>query len=56
MQAPAKAKEAIITKAEAAAAAIDIDEASTRTPIDAQLRTRGWCALDCAQITNYAPN
>ena len=46
MQAPvlAQTTAAIIAKAEAAAAEIDIDEASTRTLIDAQLRARGWDA------------
>jgi type I restriction enzyme R subunit len=38
---PQKAAE-IIAKAEAAAAEIDIDEASTRALIDEQLRARGW--------------
>lgn len=33
---------ALIAKAEVAAAAIDIDEAATRTLIDAHLRARGW--------------
>jgi type I restriction enzyme R subunit len=32
----------LVTQAEAAAADIDIDEASTRTLIDAQLAARGW--------------
>jgi type I restriction enzyme R subunit len=32
----------IVAQAEAAASEIDIDEASTRTLIDAQLRARGW--------------
>src|ERR1019366_7368077 len=42
VQAPAQWPAAIITRAEAAAADIDIDEAATRTLIDAQLRARGW--------------
>jgi len=33
---------AIVAKADAAAAEINIDEASTRTLIDTQLRARGW--------------
>jgi len=41
-KAPAQATAAIIAQAEAAAADIDIDEALTRTLIDAQLRARGW--------------
>lgn len=41
-EAPAEAAAAIIAQAEAAAENIDIDEASTRTLIDAQLRARGW--------------
>ncbi len=41
-QAPVQTTAAIVAKAEAAAADIDIDEASTRTLIDAQLRARGW--------------
>jgi type I restriction enzyme, R subunit len=42
MQAPVQTTAAIVAKAEAAAADIDIDEAATRTIIDAQLRARGW--------------
>jgi type I restriction enzyme, R subunit len=42
--APAHTTAAIVIQAEAAAAEIDIDEASTRTLIDAQLRARGWGA------------
>lgn len=41
-QAPAKLTLEIAAKAEAAAAEINIDEASTRALIDAQLRARGW--------------
>src|ERR1035438_8398903 len=41
-QATAQTTAAIVAKAEAAASDIDIDEAATRTVIDAQLRTRGW--------------
>jgi RimJ/RimL family protein N-acetyltransferase len=41
-QAPAQTMAAIVAKADAAAAEIDIDEASTRTLIDAALRVRGW--------------
>ena len=41
-KAPPAVTAAIVAKAEAAAAEIDIDEASTRTLIDAQLRARGW--------------
>lgn len=41
-QAPPQAVADIVTKAEAAAAEIDIDEASTRALIDVQLRARGW--------------
>lgn len=41
-QAPAQTMAAIVAKADAAAAEIDIDEASTRTLIDAALRARGW--------------
>ena len=41
-KAPAQTIAAIVTKADAAAAEIDIDEASTRTLIDAALRARGW--------------
>lgn len=41
-QAPAETMAAIVVKADAAAAEIDIDEASTRTLIDAALRARGW--------------
>lgn len=40
--APAQATAAIIAQAEVAASAIDLDEASTRTLIDAHLRARGW--------------
>lgn len=40
--APVQTVAAIVAKAEAAAADIDIDEASTRTIIDGQLRARGW--------------
>lgn len=40
--APPKVTAAIVAKAEAAATGIDIDEAATRTLIDAQLRARGW--------------
>lgn len=46
---PAQTTAAIIEQAEAAAAEIDIDEAATRTLIDAQLRTRGWEA-DTANV------
>ena len=42
VQAPVQQTAAIVAKAEAAAADIDIDEASTRTIIDEQLRARGW--------------
>src|SRR5579863_9495733 len=41
-QAPAQTMAAIVAKADAAAAEINIDEASTRTLIDTQLRARGW--------------
>jgi type I restriction enzyme R subunit len=41
-QAPAQAMAAIVAHADAAAAEINIDEASTRTLIDAHLRARGW--------------
>jgi len=41
VQAPTQAA-TLIDKAEAAAAKLDIDEAATRTLIDAQLRARGW--------------
>ncbi len=40
--APPQATAAIIAQAEVAAAAIDIDEAATRTLIDTHLRARGW--------------
>ena len=40
--APPQATVALIAQAELAAAAIDIDEVSTRTLIDAHLRARGW--------------
>ena len=40
--APPQATVAHIAQAELAAAAIDIDEAATRTLIDAHLRARGW--------------
>jgi type I restriction enzyme R subunit len=42
LQASAQTTAAIVAKAEAAAADIDIDEASTRALIDVQLRARGW--------------
>ncbi len=42
ISAPPQAAAAIISRAEDAAAAIDIDEAATRTLIDAHLRARGW--------------
>lgn len=42
VQSPTQTTAAIVAKAEAAAADIDIDEASTRTLIDTQLRARGW--------------
>jgi type I restriction enzyme R subunit len=41
-QAPAQVTADIVAKAEAAAAEINIDEASTRALIDGQLRARGW--------------
>lgn len=41
-QAPAQVSADIVAKAEAAAAEIHIDEASTRALIDEQLRARGW--------------
>ncbi len=41
VQAPTQAA-TLIDQAEAAAAKLDIDEAATRTLIDAQLRARGW--------------
>jgi type I restriction enzyme R subunit len=41
-QAPAQTMAAIVAQAEAAAAEINIDEAATRTLIDAQIRVRGW--------------
>ena len=41
-QAPAQTMAAIVAQADAAAAEINIDEASTRTLIDTQLRARGW--------------
>ena len=41
-QAPARATLKLVEQAEAAAADIDIDEASTRALIDAQLAARGW--------------
>ncbi len=40
--APPQVTAAIIAQAEVAAAAIDIDEAATRTLIDTHLRARGW--------------
>jgi type I restriction enzyme R subunit len=40
--APPQAAASIVAKAEAAAGGIEIDEAATRTLIDAQLRARGW--------------
>ena len=40
--APPQATAALIAQAEVAAAEIDIDEAATRTLIDAHLRARGW--------------
>ena len=40
--APPQATVVLIAQAELAAAAIDIDEAATRTLIDAHLRARGW--------------
>ena len=42
VQAPAQVSADIAAKAEAAAAEINIDEASTRALIDEQLRARGW--------------
>lgn len=42
VQGPAQATTAIVAKAEAAAAEINIDEATTRALIDGQLRSRGW--------------
>src|SRR6185436_3837314 len=42
VEAPTKLIVEIAAKAEVAAAAIDIDEASTRALIDEQLRARGW--------------
>jgi type I restriction enzyme R subunit len=42
LTAPPQAAAAIINRAEDAAAAIDIDEAATRTLIDSHLRARGW--------------
>src|SRR6202158_430423 len=42
VKAPPQATATIVAQAEAAAAEIDIDEASTRTLIDEQLRARGW--------------
>jgi type I restriction enzyme R subunit len=48
-QAPAQATSAIIAQAEAAAQQLDIDEATTRALIDAQLRNRGWEA-DTAKL------
>lgn len=41
-QAPAQAIANIVAQADAAAAEINIDEASTRALIDTQLRARGW--------------
>lgn len=41
-QAPPQAATSIVAQAEAAAAEINIDEASTRALIDEQLRARGW--------------
>jgi type I restriction enzyme R subunit len=41
-QAPAQTMAAIVAQADAAAAEINIDEASTRTLIDTYLRARGW--------------
>ena len=41
-QAPAQATATIAEKAKAAAKRLDLDEATTRALIDAQLRTRGW--------------
>lgn len=41
-QAPAQWTRAIVAKAARAAQNLDIDEATTRTIIDAQLRARGW--------------
>jgi len=40
--APPQVTAAIISQAEVAAAAIDLDEAATRTLIDTHLRARGW--------------
>jgi len=40
--APPQTTAALVVKAEAAAAGIDIDEAATRTLIDTKLRARGW--------------
>ena len=42
LTAPPQAAAAVISRAEDAAAAIDIDEAATRTLIDSHLRARGW--------------
>lgn len=42
MIAPAPVADAIIDRAERAAARLEIDEAATRTLIDARLRARGW--------------
>lgn len=41
-QAPPEVAQTIVTQAEQAAASVDIDEASTRVLIDAQLVARGW--------------
>jgi hypothetical protein len=41
-QAPPQTMAAIVVQADAAAAEINIDEASTRTLIDTHLRARGW--------------
>jgi type I restriction enzyme R subunit len=41
-QAPAQATEAIVIRAEEAAQQLDLDEATTRTLIDRQLRAYGW--------------
>jgi type I restriction enzyme R subunit len=41
---PASEKQQVLQSAEAAAAAIDLDEADTRALIDEQLRRRGWDA------------
>jgi type I restriction enzyme R subunit len=53
VQAPAQLNAEIVNRAEAAAAEINIDEASTRVLIDEQLRARGW-EVDTLNIRSSA--